>query len=244
MSLIVDIRAREIIDSRGNPTVEVDVYTEDGCFGRAAVPSGASTGTHEAVELRDNDPKRYEGKGVLEAVNNVNKILAEELVGCDIFDQIGIDRSMIELDGTKNKAKIGANAMLAVSLAVAKAAAEESGQSLYRYLGGVNAHVMPVPMMNIINGGMHADNKIDFQEFMIMPVGAETFSEGLRMGVEVFHSLKKVLKNRGYATNVGKVFAAGDMRRGQSLVVWAIREGRQAARAVDEFLMGFSDLPR
>jgi enolase len=203
MSLIVDIRAREILDSRGNPTVEVDVWTEEGCFGRAAVPSGASTGTHEAVELRDNDQKRYGGKGVQQAVSNINQLIAEELVGTDVFDQIGIDRAMIEMDGTRNKAKIGANAMLAVSLAASKAAAEESGQSLYRYLGGVNAHVLPVPMMNILNGGMHADNKIDFQEFMIMPVGAESFSEGLRMGVEIFHTLKKVLQKRGYATNVG-----------------------------------------
>ncbi|MBK9338424.1 MAG: phosphopyruvate hydratase [Lewinellaceae bacterium] len=203
MSAIREIIAREIIDSRGNPTVEVEVWTETGFMGRAAVPSGASTGVHEAVELRDNEEGRYLGKGVREAVKNVEKILREELSGCEVSDQIKIDRMMLDRDGTRNKSKIGANAILAVSLAVAKAAAEEFGQPLYRYLGGVNAHVLPVPMMNILNGGAHADNGIDFQEFMIMPVGAETFSEGLRMGVEVFHHLKKVLKNKGYATNVG-----------------------------------------
>ncbi len=203
MSAIRDILAREILDSRGNPTVEVEVWTETGFAGRAAVPSGASTGVHEAVELRDNDEARYLGKGVRTAVKNVEKILREELVGLEVTDQIKIDRLMIDRDGTRNKSKIGANAILAVSLAVAKAAAEEFGQPLYRYLGGVNAHVLPVPMMNILNGGAHADNGIDFQEFMIMPVGAETFSEGLRMGVEIFHNLKKVLKSKGYATNVG-----------------------------------------
>ncbi|MBL7795447.1 MAG: phosphopyruvate hydratase [Saprospiraceae bacterium] len=203
MSAIRDIIAREIIDSRGNPTVEVEIWTEAGFMGRAAVPSGASTGIHEAVELRDNEEGRYLGKGVREAVKNVEKILREELSGCEVSDQIKIDRTMIERDGTRNKSKIGANAILAVSLAVAKAAAEEFGQPLYRYLGGVNAHVLPVPMMNILNGGAHADNGIDFQEFMIMPVGAESFSEGLRMGVEIFHHLKKVLKSKGYATNVG-----------------------------------------
>jgi len=203
MSAIRDIIAREIIDSRGNPTVEVEIWTEAGFMGRAAVPSGASTGVHEAVELRDNEEGRYLGKGVREAVKNVEKILREELSGCEVSDQIKIDRMMIDRDGTRNKSKIGANAILAVSLAVAKAAAEEFGQPLYRYLGGVNAHILPVPMMNILNGGAHADNGIDFQEFMIMPVGAESFSEGLRMGVEVFHHLKKVLKSKGYATNVG-----------------------------------------
>ncbi|HNM25653.1 MAG TPA: phosphopyruvate hydratase, partial [Saprospiraceae bacterium] len=203
MSAIRDILAREILDSRGNPTVEVEVWTETGFAGRAAVPSGASTGVHEAVELRDNDESRYLGKGVRQAVKNVEKILREELVGLEVTDQIKIDRLMIDRDGTRNKSKIGANAILAVSLAVAKAAAEEFGQPLYRYLGGVNAHVLPVPMMNILNGGAHADNGIDFQEFMIMPVGAESFSEGLRMGVEIFHHLKKVLKSKGYATNVG-----------------------------------------
>ena len=203
MSAIREIIAREIIDSRGNPTVEVEIWTETGFMGRAAVPSGASTGVHEAVELRDNEEGRYLGKGVQQAVKNVEKMLREELLGCEVTDQIKIDRQMIQRDGTRNKSKIGANAILAVSLAVAKAAAEEFGQPLYRYLGGVNAHVLPVPMMNILNGGAHADNGIDFQEFMVMPVGAETFSEGLRMGVEIFHHLKKVLKSKGYATNVG-----------------------------------------
>ncbi|MCB0705071.1 MAG: phosphopyruvate hydratase [Saprospiraceae bacterium] len=203
MSSILDIRAREILDSRGNPTVEVEVITENGSFGRAAVPSGASTGKHEAVELRDGDEDRFMGKGVLTACHNVEEIIREELIGEDVFDQIYIDNTMIELDGTENKSKLGANAILGVSLAVAKAAAEESGQSLYRYLGGVNAHVLPVPMMNILNGGSHADNSIDFQEFMIMPVGADYFSEALQMGVEVFHTLKSVLKSKGYSTNVG-----------------------------------------
>lgn len=202
MSTIIDIRAREILDSRGNPTVEVEVLTEEGYFGQAAVPSGASTGKHEAVELRDGDKERYMGKGVLNAVDNVDEI-AEELIGSDVFDQRYIDNLMIELDGTSNKSKLGANAMLAVSLAVAKAAAEACEMPLYRYVGGVNAHVLPVPMMNILNGGSHADNSIDFQEFMVMPLGAETFSEGLRMGVEIFHTLKTVLKGKGYSTNVG-----------------------------------------
>ncbi|MFK8102791.1 MAG: phosphopyruvate hydratase [Saprospiraceae bacterium] len=203
MSSILDIRSREILDSRGNPTIEVEVLTESGSFGRAAVPSGASTGKHEAVELRDNDKKRFLGKGVLTACKNVEEILREGLIGVEITDQIYIDNLMKELDGTTNKSKLGANAILGVSLAVAKAAAEEAGQSLYRYVGGVNAHVLPVPMMNILNGGSHADNSIDFQEFMIMPVGAEFFSDGLRMGVEVFHHLKAVLKKKGYSTNVG-----------------------------------------
>ncbi len=203
MSAIRDILAREILDSRGNPTIEVEVVTEAGFVGRAAVPSGASTGVHEAVELRDNDPARYLGKGVQQAVRNVEKILREELVGCEVTDQIKIDRLMIARDGTRNKSQLGANAILGVSLAVAHAAADELGQPLYRYLGGVNAHVLPVPMMNILNGGAHADNGIDFQEFMIMPIGADTFREALRMGVEIFHHLKKVLKSKGYATNVG-----------------------------------------
>lgn len=203
MSAIREIIAREILDSRGNPTVEAEVWTETGFVGRAAVPSGASTGAHEAVELRDGDANRYLGKGVLQAVKNVELQLREELIGQEVTDQIKIDRMMIARDGTRNKSKIGANAILAVSLAVAKAAAEELGQPLYRYLGGVNAHVLPVPMMNILNGGAHADNGIDFQEFMIMPVGANSFREGLRMGVEVFHHLKSVLKSKGYATNVG-----------------------------------------
>ncbi len=203
MSVIVDVRSREILDSRGNPTVEVEVWTENGVMGRAAVPSGASTGKYEAVELRDNDKSRYLGRGVLNACNNVDDKIREALIGEDVFEQRYIDDIMNELDGTDNKSNLGANAILGVSMAVAKAAAEESGQSLYRYIGGVNAHIMPVPMMNILNGGSHADNSIDFQEFMIMPLGADLFSEGLRMGVEVFHHLKSVLKAKGYSTNVG-----------------------------------------
>lgn len=203
MSEIIDIRAREILDSRGNPTVEVEVLTEEGFFGRAAVPSGASTGKYEAVELRDGDKDRFLGKGVLNACDNVDEKIREALIGEDVFDQRDIDNIMLELDGTDNKSQLGANAILGVSMAVAKAAAEEAGQPLYRYIGGVNAHVMPVPMMNILNGGSHADNSIDFQEFMIMPIGADTFSEGLRMGVETFHHLKKVLKSKNYSTNVG-----------------------------------------
>ncbi|OYT17516.1 MAG: phosphopyruvate hydratase [Bacteroidetes bacterium 4572_77] len=203
MSQITNIHAREILDSRGNPTVEVDVFTSNGVLGRAAVPSGASTGIHEAVELRDEDKNRYLGKGVQKAVHNVNNILNEELKGQFVSDQVAIDERMIEIDGTENKAKLGANAMLGVSLAVANAAAQETGQYLFRYVGGVNATTLPVPMMNILNGGSHADNSIDFQEFMIMPVGADRFSEGLRMGAEVFHHLKAVLKKQGYSTNVG-----------------------------------------
>ncbi|MBK7173553.1 MAG: phosphopyruvate hydratase [Bacteroidales bacterium] len=203
MSQIVNITARQILDSRGNPTVEVDVYTSNGIMGRAAVPSGASTGVHEACELRDDDKSTYLGKGVLKAVQNVNKTIAEELKGAFISEQNEIDRRMIELDGTPNKSNLGANAILGVSLAVANAAAQESSQFLYRYVGGVNANTLPIPMMNIINGGSHADNSIDFQEFMIMPVGAPTFAEALRMGAEVFHSLKSVLKKSGYSTNVG-----------------------------------------
>ena len=203
MSYIIEVHARQILDSRGNPTIEVDVLTDDGAFGRAAVPSGASTGIHEAVELRDNDKKKYGGKGVLKAVANVNDIIADAVVGYDVAQQAAIDEAMIALDGTPNKSKLGANAILAVSMAVAKAAAEESGLPLYRYIGGTNAKTLPVPMMNILNGGAHADNKIDFQEFMIQPVGATSFSEGLRWGVEVFHALKTVLKKRGYSTNVG-----------------------------------------
>ncbi|HWI89701.1 MAG TPA: phosphopyruvate hydratase [Flavisolibacter sp.] len=203
MSYIAEIFARQILDSRGNPTIEVDVVTDEGGFGRAAVPSGASTGIHEAVELRDNDKKVFLGKGVLKAVANVNDIIAPELEGYDVADQTGIDELMIKLDGTENKGKLGANALLAVSMAVAKAAAEEAGLPLFRYVGGTNAKTLPVPMMNILNGGAHADNKIDFQEFMIMPVGASSFSEGLRWGVEIFHALKSVLKKKGYSTNVG-----------------------------------------
>jgi len=203
MSEIIDIRAREILDSRGNPTIEVEVLTEEGALGRAAVPSGASTGKYEAVELRDGNKKRYLGKGVLKACQNVEEIIAEQLLGVEITDQSYIDNIMLELDGTTNKAKLGANAILAVSLACAKAGAEETTQPLYRYVGGVNACTLPVPMMNILNGGSHADNSIDFQEFMVMPVGAETFSQGLQMGVEIFHQLKTVLKKKGYSTNVG-----------------------------------------
>ncbi|MAP01522.1 MAG: phosphopyruvate hydratase [Flavobacteriales bacterium] len=203
MAYIQQIQARQILDSRGNPTVEVDVITDNGSFGRAAVPSGASTGIHEAVELRDNDKKVYLGKGVLKAVENVNTVLNNELCGEYVFDQNKIDQLMLEIDGTTNKSKIGANAILGVSLATAKAAADTIGQSLYRYVGGVNANTLPVPMMNILNGGSHADNKIDIQEFMIMPFGASSFSEALRMGTEVFHHLKMVLKSRGMSTNVG-----------------------------------------
>src|ERR687890_834629 len=203
MSYIAEIFARQILDSRGNPTVEVDVITDEGAMGRAAVPSGASTGVHEAVELRDDDKKIYVGKGVLKAVENVNKSIAPELLGYDVADQTGIDALMIQLDGTQNKGKLGANAMLAVSMACAKAAAEEAALPLFRYVGGTNAKTLPVPMMNILNGGAHADNKIDFQEFMVMPIGAASFSEGLRWGVEIFHALKSVLKKKGYSTNVG-----------------------------------------
>lgn len=203
MSQIVRLHARQILDSRGNPTVEVDVLTSNGFLGRAAVPSGASTGVHEAVELRDDDPKVYVGKGVLKAVANVNDTIAPELLGANVFEQNLIDKIMIDLDGTANKGNLGANAILGVSLAVAKAAAQEAGLSLFRYLGGVNANTLPVPMMNIMNGGAHADNSIDFQEFMVLPAKADTFSESLRMGTEVFHTLKKVLKSKGYSTNVG-----------------------------------------
>ncbi len=202
MSYIISVHARQILDSRGNPTVEADVITENGVIGRAAVPSGASTGIHEAVELRDNG-KTYMGKSVLKAVNNVNTKIAEALVGESVLLQRDIDDILLALDGTENKKKLGANAMLAVSLAAAKAGAQEAGLPLYRYVGGTNAHVLPIPLMNILNGGAHADNKIDFQEFMIAPVGADTFSDALRMGVEVFHHLKKVLKSKGYSTNVG-----------------------------------------
>ena len=203
MSYISEVFARQILDSRGNPTVEVEVITDEGILGRAAVPSGASTGVHEAVELRDNDKKVYLGKGVLKAVKNVNTVIAEKLAGWEVADQAGLDQTLIELDGTPNKSKLGANAMLAVSMAAAKAGAQEAGLPLFRYIGGTNARVLPVPMMNILNGGAHADNKIDFQEFMVMPIGADNFSEGLRWGVEIFHALKSVLKKKGYSTNVG-----------------------------------------
>jgi len=203
MSYISEIFARQILDSRGNPTVEVDVLTDEGALGRAAVPSGASTGAHEAVELRDGDKKKFGGKGVLKAIKNVNEIIAPKLLGYDVADQTGIDEMMIRLDGTPNKGNLGANAILAVSMAVAKSAAEEAGLPLFRYVGGTNAKTLPIPMMNILNGGAHADNKIDFQEFMVMPVGAESFSEGLQWGVDIFHALKSVLKKKGYSTNVG-----------------------------------------
>lgn len=203
MGFITNITARQILDSRGNPTVEVDVFTDAGAMGRAAVPSGASTGTHEAVELRDGDKNAYLGKGVSKAVHNINTAIREELNGQYIFDQNYIDKKMIALDGTENKGNLGANAILGVSMAVAKAAAQEAGQTLFRYVGGFNANTLPVPMMNILNGGSHADNSIDFQEFMVMPTGAKSFSEGLRMGVEIFHHLKSVLKSKNYSTNVG-----------------------------------------
>ncbi|MBB4073681.1 enolase [Anoxybacillus voinovskiensis] len=203
MPTIVDVYAREVLDSRGNPTVEVEVYTESGAFGRALVPSGASTGEYEAVELRDGDKGRYLGKGVLKAVANVNEVIAPAIIGFDVTDQVGIDKTLIELDGTENKGKLGANAILGVSMAVARAAADYLEMPLYQYLGGFNAKTLPVPMMNILNGGAHADNNVDIQEFMIMPVGAPNFREALRMGAEIFHSLKSVLKAKGYNTAVG-----------------------------------------
>ena len=203
MSFIENIRGRQILDSRGNPTVEIDVISSNGFVGRAAVPSGASTGEHEAVELRDKDSSIYLGKGVLKAVDNVNEIIASELVGMDVFDQALVDRVMIELDGTANKSKLGANAILGVSMAVAKAAAQEAGLPLYKYIGGTQAYTLPIPMMNILNGGAHADNALDFQEFMVMPAKAESFSEALRIGTEIFHHLKNVLSAKGYSTNVG-----------------------------------------
>ncbi|KRK48093.1 phosphopyruvate hydratase [Secundilactobacillus kimchicus] len=203
MSIISDIYAREVLDSRGNPTVEVEVYTEAGAVGRGIVPSGASTGEHEAVELRDGDKSRFGGKGVTKAVDNVNNLIAKEIVGYDVTDQIAVDKAMIELDGTPNKGKLGANAILGVSLAVARAAADELEVPLYNYLGGFNGHVLPTPMMNVINGGKHANNKVDFQEFMIMPVGAPSVKEAIRMGAETFHALKSILNDRGYSTAVG-----------------------------------------
>jgi enolase len=203
MAVITGVHARQILDSRGNPTIEADVFTDSGHLGRAAVPSGASTGVHEAVELRDNDDSIYMGKGVLRAIANVNDVIAQEISGLQVSEQAMIDHLMIDMDGTPNKSNLGANAMLAVSMAVAKAAAQAHGQYLHNYIGGVNARTLPVPMMNILNGGAHADNSIDFQEFMVMPFGAESFSQGLRMGTEIFHHLKKVLKDKGYSTNVG-----------------------------------------
>jgi enolase len=228
MSYISDIYAREVLDSRGNPTVEVEVYTDSGAFGSAIVPSGASTGEHEAVELRDGDKTRYLGKGVLNAVDNVNNIIAPEIIGLDCHDQLGIDAALIALDGTPNKARLGANAILGVSLAVARAAADFDELELYNYLGGVNAKQLPVPMMNIINGGQHADNNVDFQEFMILPVGAPSFKEALRMGAEVFHNLKKVLQTKGYNTGVGDEggFAPnlGSNEEGLEVIVEAIKK--------------------
>ena len=228
-SIIEDVYAREILDSRGNPTVEVEVYLEDGTMGRAAVPSGASTGAFEAVELRDNDDRRYKGKGVTKAVDNVNSILAPEVIGMDATDQLGIDRTMIELDGTTNKGNLGANAILGISLAVAKAAAESSGLPLYQYLGGVNAKVLPVPMMNILNGGKHADNNVDIQEFMVMPVGATSFAEALRMGAEVYHTLKKVLTKKGLSTSVGDEGGFAPMLNSNEEALAVIVEAIQAA---------------
>jgi enolase len=228
-SIIEDVYAREILDSRGNPTVEVEVYLEDGTMGRAAVPSGASTGAFEAVELRDNDDRRYKGKGVTKAVDNVNSILAPEVIGMDATDQLGIDRTMIELDGTPNKGNLGANAILGISLAAAKAAAESSGMPLYQYLGGVNAKVLPVPMMNILNGGKHADNNVDIQEFMVMPVGATSFADALRMGAEVYHTLKKVLTKKGLSTSVGDEGGFAPMLNSNEEALAVIVEAIQAA---------------
>jgi len=228
MPFIQNVYAREVLDSRGNPTVEVEVLTESGFFGRAIVPSGASTGEYEAVELRDGDKSRYLGKGVQDAVRNVNEVIADEIIGFDVTDQVGIDRTMIQLDGTENKGKLGANAILGVSMAVAHAAADSVGLPLYRYLGGFNAKQLPTPMMNIINGGSHADNNVDFQEFMIMPVGAPTFKEAIRMGAEVFHSLKKVLSGKGLNTAVGDEggFAPnlGSNREALEVIMTAIKE--------------------
>lgn len=243
MSFITNIIARQVLDSRGNPTVEVDVHTSDGHMGRAAVPSGASTGKHEAVELRDGNKKQYLGKSVMKAVNNVNEKIAEELYGWDVTDQRGLDQAMLDLDGTANKAKLGANAILAVSLASAKAAAKATGLSLYRYIGGANAKTLPVPMMNILNGGAHADNKIDFQEFMVMPVGAPSFSEGLRWGVEIFHHLKAVLKDKKFNTNVGDEggFAPAEIKSNEEAIETVLKAiekagfkpGEQVAIAMD-----------
>ena len=240
MSAIVDIRAREILDSRGNPTVEVEVELESGAVGRAAVPSGASTGAHEAVELRDGDKKRYGGKGVLKAVGAVNGEVMDLLSGLDALDQIKIDHALIALDGTPNKGRIGANAILGVSLAVAKASAMDSGLPLYRYVGGSQASVLPVPMMNIINGGAHADNPIDIQEFMILPTGAATFSEGLRMGAEIFHGLKKALKDAGHNTNVGDEGGfAPNIGSAEEALAFIVKAGESAGfRAGEDFVLG------
>ncbi len=239
MPIITAIHAREVLDSRGNPTVEVEVELEDGSFGTAIVPSGASTGQHEAVELRDGDKARYGGKGVLKAVDSVNEAIAEELYGEDAFDQVSIDQIMIELDGTPNKSRLGANAILAVSLAVAKAAAQSAGLPLYRYLGGVHAHTLPVPMLNIMNGGKHATNSTDFQEFMIMPVGAPTFSEGLRWGVEIYHSLKKVLHDAGKSTTVGDEggFAPSDLKYNAQAIEFILTAIEKAGYRAGEQIM-------
>ncbi|HEX2206959.1 MAG TPA: phosphopyruvate hydratase [Longimicrobium sp.] len=238
MAIIQEIRAREILDSRGNPTVEADVLLSSGAVGRAAVPSGASTGEHEAVELRDGEKERYVGKGVLKAVENVEVEIAAELIGYDPYDQGAVDRAMIEIDGTPNKARLGANAILAVSLATARAAAEDAGLPLYRYLGGAMANVLPVPMMNILNGGAHASNNVDFQEFMVMPVGAETFSEGLRMGTEVFHSLKKVLSKAGKNTAVGDEGGfAPDLRDNEEALAVILQAIEQAGYRAGEDLV-------
>ncbi len=239
MNQIDRIHAREILDSRGNPTVEADVVLAGGARGRAAVPSGASTGEHEAVELRDGDGRRYGGKGVLKAVQNVNEVIARELKGNDGFDQAAIDRALIELDGTPNKSSLGANALLAVSMANARAAANYQKLPLYRYLGGADANTLPVPMMNIINGGAHADNNVDFQEFMIVPVGAERFSEALRMGAEIFHSLKLVLKKKGYATSVGDEGGfAPNLKSNEEAIETILEAIRQAGyRAGDDVLL-------
>ena len=250
MSYITDIHARQILDSRGNPTIEVDVFTSNGILGRAAVPSGASTGIHEAMELRDGDKSRYLGKGVLKAVENVNTLINEALQGEDVFDQKRLDRIMIDLDGTPNKSKLGANAILGTSLAIARAAAQEAGMSLYQYIGGVGAVTMPVPMMNILNGGSHADNLIDIQEFMVMPFGARSFSEGLRWGTEVFHHLKSVLKEKGMSTNVGDEggFAPNldSNRAALDLIIEAItaagfKPGSEIALAMDVAATEFHD---
>ncbi|WP_126428625.1 phosphopyruvate hydratase [Brevibacillus marinus] len=229
MAVITDIYAREILDSRGNPTVEVEVYLEDGSMGRAAVPSGASTGAYEAVELRDGDKSRYLGKGVQQAVQNVNEVIGPELIGMDAADQVGVDLTMIELDGTANKGKLGANAILGVSMAVARAAAQSAGLPLYNYLGGFNAKTLPVPMMNILNGGKHADNTVDIQEFMIMPVGAASFREALRTGAEIFHSLKKVLAQKGLNTAVGDEGGFAPNLKTNEEAITTILEAIQAA---------------
>ncbi len=250
MTEIVNVFAREILDSRGNPTVEVEVDLEGGGYGRAIVPSGASTGEHEALELRDNDTSRFLGKGVTQAVDNVNNVIAQKLIGRDALDQMGIDNFMLELDGTENKGKLGANAILGVSMAIARAAADALGMPLYRYLGGVSTHVLPVPMMNILNGGQHADNTVDIQEFMIMPKGAPTFREALRMGAEVFHNLKKVLKSKGYNTAVGDEGGfAPDLKSNEEafqLILEAVKKagyeaGKDVVLAVDAASSEFYD---